>query len=255
MGNIVQHRTHRNNRYTTINLTAVEDKRLSGLAKAIHLYAMSRPPDWTLTMQDIYNRFKEGRDAIYVALQCLVDTGYLYRNQDRNDKSKFNAVVYHWFEEPRPDIPFTDIPDTGAPDTEIPVNGKPATTIYQDYVPQALENQGGSEPPTLTGRDWAERHIDCMDPWFGVGTEFRRAFRGQAGADKTWLARKLKETFGDVFTAEEVSAQIKKLAKSGVKDCKPWDLFKVGANDLQPGHPDYIPNAAETEAYFKERGL
>ena len=99
----ILHVTHRDEKYTTINLTAVEDKNLSGLAKALHLYAMSRPPGWILRTTDILNRFKEGQKAIWKALYLLEEFGYLTRKDMPDPKTKkFVGVVYDWYEEPLP---------------------------------------------------------------------------------------------------------------------------------------------------------
>jgi hypothetical protein len=123
----VCHRTHRNNRYTTINLTCVEDPSLSALAKAIHLYAMSRPEGWDLTTKDIFKRFKEGRDAVYKAIVELETSRYLRRLQPRREGNRFSVVEMHWYEEPLPlpdihetEIPLPDFPYTESSDTESP---------------------------------------------------------------------------------------------------------------------------------------
>ncbi|MCL4410472.1 MAG: hypothetical protein M1356_09230 [Gammaproteobacteria bacterium] len=158
----IQHKTHRNNRYCTINVTCVEDPNVSGLAKAIHLYAMSRPADWDLHTEDIMNRFKEGRDSIYKAMQNLVDNKYLVRRcgseQEHTDKGHFKPTELHWYEEPqnstvqqsspRPEIPYTATPDTVSPDTAAPHTVKQTHSNNHNSINQNTIDQGTNDQDT-----------------------------------------------------------------------------------------------------------
>lgn len=132
----VIHRTHRNNRYCTINLDALEDPNLSALAVKVLYYALTRPPEWNLTTKDIFNRCKEGRDAVYKALNELISAGYMHRHQPRGDNGCHTSVELHWFESPaanyfaNPDAevqeavlnstPLPEIPDPVEPDPAEP---------------------------------------------------------------------------------------------------------------------------------------
>ncbi|HET6455413.1 MAG TPA: hypothetical protein VFI02_13495, partial [Armatimonadota bacterium] len=97
---VVRHLTHRNNRYATINLTCVEDDRLSGLAKAIHLYVISRSPDWDFRLREIQGHFSEGKNQFYRALQELKDRRYVFLSQDKGAGGRFDELVYAFYEEP-----------------------------------------------------------------------------------------------------------------------------------------------------------
>ena len=50
------HKTHRDNMYATVSLYCLQDPRVSGLAKALHFYAISRPEGWVLRMEELYRR-------------------------------------------------------------------------------------------------------------------------------------------------------------------------------------------------------
>lgn len=103
MKNII-HKTHRDNMFATVSLYCLQDPRVSGLAKALHFYAISRPEGWELRMQDLCRRFKEGRYAIRNALRELEDAGYLVRRQSRSaaadGSTRFGTTECCWYEEP-----------------------------------------------------------------------------------------------------------------------------------------------------------
>lgn len=105
--NMVLHRVERDRKYAVVHLTAIEDPRLTGTAKAVHVYAMSRPDGWELSTEDIYHRFKEGKDAIGAAFKCLEKFGYLKREKSRQDGGRW-LYIYTWYEKPfssTPDFP------------------------------------------------------------------------------------------------------------------------------------------------------
>ena len=127
---LIVHRTHRDNHYATVNLTCVEDPRISGLAKALHLYAMSRPEGWRLQTQDLVSRFREGKEAIYAALKQLEDAGYLVRQQGKRRKGRFGSFVCHWYEEPNTS-PLTGFPEAVELDAVEPEAVNPTHSINQ----------------------------------------------------------------------------------------------------------------------------
>lgn len=78
MSSIIKIKVVRNQRYTTINLTAVEDKTLSWKAKGLHLYLLSRPDVWELRYTDLLNRSKDGKASVGLAVSELKKSGYLF---------------------------------------------------------------------------------------------------------------------------------------------------------------------------------
>jgi hypothetical protein len=102
MKNII-HKTHRDNMFATVSLYCLQDPRVSGLAKALHFYAISRPEGWVLRMEDLYRRFKEGRYAIRKAMKELEAAGYLVRHQSRtpapDGSTRYGTTECEWYEE------------------------------------------------------------------------------------------------------------------------------------------------------------
>ena len=95
---------HRANHKEEGNFTQVsnkiwQDNSISGLAKAILGYALSRPDDWQFYQTEIERHFLEGKKAIRTAIGQLEDAGYLHRHQVNGDKGR---IQYLWtvYEQP-----------------------------------------------------------------------------------------------------------------------------------------------------------
>jgi hypothetical protein len=84
-----------------VDKTWVEDKRLSGLAKYIMLYALSKPNNWNLYIGDIVNSCTNGEYAIGQALKELEKLGYLYRRRNRGEKGTYTNFETFIYESPK----------------------------------------------------------------------------------------------------------------------------------------------------------
>ena len=69
-------RTKKTSNFTTVSNSAILDPQLSFRAKGVWLYLMSKPNDWKANVKDIINFGKEGRDAVYTAIDELISGGY-----------------------------------------------------------------------------------------------------------------------------------------------------------------------------------
>lgn len=105
---------HKKN-YTTVNNYIFTDSRLSWKAKAIWMYAFSRPDDWTFHMNDIVNKATDGRESVRAGLKELENCGYLHRDQKR-DNGQFSAAEWVFYETPhefKKSLPKTENLTTG----------------------------------------------------------------------------------------------------------------------------------------------
>jgi hypothetical protein len=125
------YRVEHNKNYTVINNTICKDNRLSWKAKGIWLYAFSRPDNWTFHENDLVNQSTDGRDALRSGLKELEDTGYLRRDQNRNNSGQFGDANWTFYETPFKIIsPKTENPSTENPTTEnLPITN---TDLNQD---------------------------------------------------------------------------------------------------------------------------
>ena len=95
------------NPYVQLNKKALWDPNLSLTAVGLWARCMSRPDDWTFCVKELISKFKEGKDAIYRAINELIKHGYaikgqrvgVAKNNDKSGKRKvFQAMDYIFFE-------------------------------------------------------------------------------------------------------------------------------------------------------------
>lgn len=79
--------------FVTLYNEAVQDPELTARAKGVHAYLLSLPGDWVVRAKELHNHFKEGRDAIIVALNELVAQEYVEKRENR-DGGRFDGVTY-----------------------------------------------------------------------------------------------------------------------------------------------------------------
>lgn len=95
---------NRENPYVVLNKKALWNEKLS--LKAIGLWArcMSRPDDWRFNVTELANSGKEGKRAIYTAIDELIREGYALRldHTEKSEDGKFSGggVEYVFFEFP-----------------------------------------------------------------------------------------------------------------------------------------------------------
>jgi hypothetical protein len=121
---------NKNENYTIISNVCVRDNRLSLKAKGLMSLVMSLPDGWDFSIQGLSSIVKEGKSAIYAAINELKDFGYCRVISNRDDKGKIIGNDYTFFEEPCADIPYTENPYTENQDMD-----------NQNMENQDLENQ------------------------------------------------------------------------------------------------------------------
>lgn len=102
----------KNGNYTVVSNVCIRDNRLSLKAKGLMSLVMSLPNDWDFSIQGLSSIVKEGKSAIYTAINELKDFGYCQVVSNRDDKGKIIGNDYTFFEEPCTDIPYTENQDT-----------------------------------------------------------------------------------------------------------------------------------------------
>lgn len=110
----------KNENYTIVSNVCIRDNRLSLKAKGLMSLVMSLPNDWDFSIQGLSLIVKEGKSAIYTAINELKDFGYCQVVSNRDDKGKIIGNDYTFFEEPCADVPYTDVPYTENQDMDNP---------------------------------------------------------------------------------------------------------------------------------------
>lgn len=118
-------RVEKNHDYTIINNTSLYDERLSWKAKAIHVFMLSKPDDWTFYNEEMVKWAKDGLDSFSSGLKELKQFGYVKKEKRRGKNGKFEwvTVVY---EVPQKNVkPSSEKPCMEEPCTEKPSMEKP----------------------------------------------------------------------------------------------------------------------------------
>lgn len=124
-------RVEKNQDYTVINNTSLYDERLSWKAKAIHVFMLSKPDNWTFYNEEMVKWAKDGLDSFSSGLKELKKFGYVKKEQRRGQNGKFEwvTVVYEVPQESAeqsPSEPPTEKPSMENPPTEEPYTEKPS---------------------------------------------------------------------------------------------------------------------------------
>ena len=139
-------RTIKNKDFSVICNTFLRDERLSWKAKGVLAYLLSKPDDWEVKVVDLIKRSRDGREAVYSAINELLSIGYMQRTAERF-KGKFVGCEYILFETGMPQVanlPVTENPNAEKPDSENPDSGKPETaSLYKQIlsIPNTEINQ------------------------------------------------------------------------------------------------------------------
>jgi len=108
---------HQDN-YVIIQKSVLEDPNLSFKAKGLWAYCMSRPNHWEFHVSHLAKVSKEGRDAIYSAINELEEQGYVKKVQRRSN-GRFVGFDYE-VSEIKIILPLTGFPLTANPLTANP---------------------------------------------------------------------------------------------------------------------------------------
>ena len=86
--------------FTQISNDLICSSSLSGKAKWLLIYILSKPPNWQVYEADIIKHGKDGRDAIRSAVQELEKAGYMYKVQLRDGQGRLGPCEYYVSETP-----------------------------------------------------------------------------------------------------------------------------------------------------------
>lgn len=94
-------RVEKNENYSTINNTGLNDCNLSFKAKGILAYLLSKPDNWRCQVNDLTKKSKDGRDSIYAGLRELRENGYMIKRPIKDSKNIITAWEEVLYETPQ----------------------------------------------------------------------------------------------------------------------------------------------------------
>jgi hypothetical protein len=158
-------RAPREERFTVLNRTTINDARLSFRALGLLVYLLDKPDNWRVEAADLSrDEGREGRDAIRTALTELADLGYLVRRRLRNDKGQWLTETFLY---DSPGHTEDGFPGVGAPAAGI--SGASSKTVCEDG------NEDCSSPPTPRRGEVDE----AFEAWWSLYPK-KKAGKGQA---------------------------------------------------------------------------
>jgi len=87
--------------YTQIHNNIIDNPGLSGKAKWILIYLLSKPADWQVYELDVENHCTDGRDSIRTGINELIKAGYIKRDKQRDEiTGQFKGYEYEVHELP-----------------------------------------------------------------------------------------------------------------------------------------------------------
>ena len=89
--NLIIIRADHEKNYKVIDLTCVQDEKLSWKAKGIFNYLITRPPFWEIHTSDLIERSNDGKSSLYSGIKELIETGYIFRITKR-----VNGKIVKW---------------------------------------------------------------------------------------------------------------------------------------------------------------
>ena len=123
--------------YTQIHNNIIDNPDLSGKAKWILIYLLSKPGNWQVYENDIQRHCTDGRHSIRSGIKELIESGYIKRGERlRNEKGHVKGYEYEVHEMP--------IKSSTSSCVRFPYVGKPAlsniNSTNTDEIPhEAIE--------------------------------------------------------------------------------------------------------------------
>ena len=112
------YRTGKDKNYTVIDNTCLKDTNLTWKAKGLFCYLLSLPEDWKIYFSELVKHSKDGETSLRSAMEELEQTGYIVKEQIKNNKKQFDGFKYIIIENPQLIKPCSDFPHTENPDVE-----------------------------------------------------------------------------------------------------------------------------------------
>ena len=137
--------------FTQISNICIYDERLSGTAKAILLYMLSRPDDWQFYEDEIASHFKDGIRAVRSGIKMLIEYGYINRCKRRKGGC-FQGYEYTVYENPA-EMRFSHVGGNVEDCTEMTKRKNGECDLQENHVHNLLHDN----PTVLTFCENAKR--------------------------------------------------------------------------------------------------
>lgn len=203
--NIVKREKSKN--YTTISNVFLRDKNLSIKAKGLLAVVMSLPEDWDFTINGICSVLKEGKTAIYSAIQELKDCGYCNVDICRNEKGIITGNDYTFREFPNEGNPCSEEPHSDFRHTENPTQIiKEETNNGNDKIKKIEKEDKSSSKKTYDLSFVDGKYMSTFTEWLEYKAERKEKYKTESSL-KACYNRLLKLSGDNPQIAAEIVQQ------------------------------------------------
>ena len=203
--NIVKREKSKN--YTTISNVFLRDKNLSIKAKGLLAVVMSLPEDWDFTINGICSVLKEGKTAIYSAIQELKDCGYCNVDICRNEKGIIAGNDYTFREFPNEGNPYPEEPHSDFRHTENPTQIiKEETNNGNDKIKKIEKEDKSSSKKTYDLSFVDGKYMSTFTEWLEYKAKRKEKYKTESSL-KACYNRLLKLSGDNPQIAAEIVQQ------------------------------------------------
>ena len=203
--NIVKREKSKN--YTTISNVFLRDKNLSIKAKGLLAVVMSLPEDWDFTINGICSVLKEGKTAIYSAIQELKDCGYCNVDICRNEKGIITGNDYTFREFPNEGNPYSEEPHSDFRHTENQTQIiKEETNNGNDKIKKIEKEDKSSSKKTYDLSFVDGKYMSTFTEWLEYKSERKEKYKTESSL-KACYNRLLKLSGDNPQIAAEIVQQ------------------------------------------------
>jgi len=118
-GNKVVNKTKKD--FTIVSNKLICDPVLSGKAKWVLIYMLSRKEGWEFYESEIAKNTKDGLKAVRAGIKELLNAGYIVRHQLRDKKGFYGVYEYHLYDTPGHKDKKTIMPEKKKSVTKSPI--------------------------------------------------------------------------------------------------------------------------------------
>ena len=134
--------------YAQVDKRVLDDRRLSWRSKGILVYLLAKPDGWTVRVQDIWSKGKEGRNAVQACLDELQKHGYAQLVSIKGAGNTFVGKEWQVNEEPIGGfLDTTERPKTNAPKARKSVSRGVNSNNKDSLTENQSNNEGVNTPP------------------------------------------------------------------------------------------------------------
>jgi len=126
----------KNNPYSVIDNTGLNDKRLTYQARGLLAHLLSKPDNWYVSTSYLVDNSPHGIFAVRSQIKELIKFGYMKKHQSRNNNGKYHHYNYTVYEQPEKPNPTKT---TTSPKCSFPLSDD-CTLLNTDKKPNTKKN-------------------------------------------------------------------------------------------------------------------